>query len=193
MLYFFIQIYLYIISTIFFFFLDGKIPVYECIEKKGLERLITFLTHNTLQQVTLECIGVILQMWIKFDRTIKKCTKHQNCNKVHETEAEKELKFDNWVNTSIATKLLTHTIPLLRASLTRKLACYVLSHYSSSPASCLVFIQTPSAIPTLLDVHQTLVESKDGNLLVQLSAIIACICMKPTKATISKVTKKFFF
>jgi len=59
--------------------------------------------------------------------------------------------------------------------------------HSSIPAAALVLIHLDGAIATLLDVYQSLSDSKDSQLLVHLSAIVAGLCSKPTKQTIPKL------
>jgi hypothetical protein len=69
------------------------------------------------------------------------------------------------------------------------MACYIISHYSAIPAAALVLIHMDGAISTLLEVYQSLSDSKDSQLLVHLSAILAGLCPKPIKATISKLLR----
>ena len=83
--------------------------------------------------------------------------------------------------------LLASALKLLRQPTTRKMAAYIVSHYSSIPAAALVLIHMEGAIQTLLDVYQSLSDSKDSQLLVHLSAILAGLCSKPLKATIPKL------
>jgi hypothetical protein len=285
---------------------DNKICIAEAVSGGVMERMHLCMQVPALQNAALETLGVVLQCWLKFDRSnahsqlqtaqsqlkginvAKSACKKQGAHKSLITEAGKkkaggsattcsccspltgagacgtcnacltgqQMKLETWVQlhssptpppapahaittntqenitevdtavpgtsttttaaaldattaamsvpataaTALPTPSLTispssgtgaailHTsLKLLRQSSTRKLACFIISHYSSIPAAALLLIHLEGAITTLLDVYQSLSDTKDSQLLVHLSAVMAGLCSKPSKTTIQSL------
>ena len=82
------------------------------------------------------------------------------------------LSLDDWLCTSAATALISATLPLLRPLSTRHMASYILLHFCDGNKAATTFINTPHAIPTLLDVYSSLTDTKDTSMLLELSSII---------------------
>ena len=67
------------------------------------------------------------------------------------------------------------------------LAAGIVVHNCDGARAATTFIQTPNAIPVLLDVYASLTDSKDTSMLLELSSIITGIAIKPTRETLPKL------
>ena len=91
------------------------------------------------------------------------------------------MSLDDWLCTPAATALISATLPLLRPLSTRHMASYVLLHYCDGSKAATTFINTPHAIPTLLDVYSSLTDTKDTSMLLELSSIITGVGTQHTQ------------
>ena len=67
------------------------------------------------------------------------------------------------------------------------MASYILLHFCDGSRTATTFINTPGAIPALLDVYGSLGDAKDSAMLLELSSIITGICIKPTPQTLPRL------